>query len=98
MPGTDDRDTVVDPGPAGDANGGDRWSPGGPPPEPGWYEDPWTARRIRRWDGSQWTGETLAKGATPPPAEPPPPDTVEAPAAVEPDDVAPAPPPVQSFA
>lgn len=98
MPGTDDRDTVVDHGPAGDATGGDRWSPGGPPPEPGWYEDPWNAQAIRRWDGSQWTGETLSKGSTPPPAEPPPPVAVEPPDDVEPDDVAPALPPIQPFA
>jgi hypothetical protein len=88
MPGIDDRDTVVDHGPAGDA-GGDRWSPGGPPPEPGWYEDPWNPKSIRRWDGSQWTGETLSKDATPPPAAPP------LPVAVDPPVVAPAPPPVQ---
>ena len=25
-------------------------------PPPGWYDDPWSATRIRWWDGHQWTG------------------------------------------
>jgi hypothetical protein len=60
MPGSDDRDTVVDQH--------DRWSPGGAPPAAGWYEDPWNADFLRRWDGAQWTGETIRKGEIPPPA------------------------------
>jgi hypothetical protein len=59
MPGSDDRDTVVDQP--------DRWSPGGAPPAEGWYDDPWNAEFLRRWDGSQWTGETIRKGEIPPP-------------------------------
>ena len=60
MPGSDDHDTVVD--------RHDRWSPGGPPPAEGWYDDPWNAEFLRRWDGAQWTGETIRKGEIPPPA------------------------------
>jgi hypothetical protein len=71
MPGPDDRDTVVDHDHPPHTAGDDRWSPGGPPPEPGWYADPWNATMIRRWDGSQWTGETASKGSTPPAAAPP---------------------------
>ena len=25
-------------------------------PPPGWYDDPWDGRRIRWWDGREWTG------------------------------------------
>jgi Protein of unknown function (DUF2510) len=63
MPGSDDRDTVVDQH--------DRWSPGGEPPAAGWYEDPWNAEFLRRWDGAQWTGETIRKGEVPAPANAP---------------------------
>jgi Protein of unknown function (DUF2510) len=27
-------------------------------PEPGWYTDPHGQARVRRWDGTKWTGET----------------------------------------
>jgi hypothetical protein len=60
MPGSDDRDTVIDQH--------DRWSQGGAPPTAGWYEDPWNAEFLRKWDGAQWTGETVRKGEVPPPA------------------------------
>ncbi len=57
MTGTDDRDTAVD--------AHDRWSPGGSPPAPGWYDDPWNPQALRRWDGSAWSGETMRKGPLP---------------------------------
>ena len=60
MPGSDDRDTVVV-----------RWSPGGAPPAAAWYEDPWNAEFLRRWDGAQWTGETIRKGEVPPAVDAP---------------------------
>jgi hypothetical protein len=34
--------------------------------EPGWYDDPWNAANIRRWDGEGWTGETAPKPAAAP--------------------------------
>src|SRR5581483_5283608 len=34
--------------------------------EPGWYDDPWNAANIRRWDGAEWTGETAPKPAAAP--------------------------------
>src|SRR5579871_6570238 len=34
--------------------------------DPGWYDDPWNATQIRRWDGAEWTGETAPKPVTPP--------------------------------
>ena len=88
----DERRTVVDE---------DRWSPGGPPPAPGWYEDPWNASNLRRWDGTQWTGETGSKTAGPPPEAEPQlgpaprdePDATWAPAATEPAPPAAAPAP-----
>ena len=65
MPSPDERDTAIDHDVVDGAPGADRWSPGGSPPAPGWYEDPWNATALRRWDGSQWTGETAGKGSTP---------------------------------
>ena len=62
----DERDTAA----RGQAVDDDRWSPGGPPPAPGWYEDPWNPSNLRRWDGGQWTGETASKSSGPPPPEP----------------------------
>jgi hypothetical protein len=38
--------------------------------EPGWYDDPWNAANIRRWDGEEWTGETAPKPAAAPPGAP----------------------------
>jgi hypothetical protein len=34
--------------------------------EPGWYDDPWNAANIRRWDGEEWTGETAPKQSAAP--------------------------------
>jgi len=74
----DERDTAVTRGQAVDE---DRWSPGGPPPAPGWYEDPWNANNLRRWDGGQWTGETASKSSGPPAPEPEPePEPIDHPA------------------
>jgi hypothetical protein len=46
--------------------------PGGAPGtaqrEPGWYDDPWNAANIRRWDGEEWTGETAPKPTASPTA------------------------------
>src|SRR5271169_4567993 len=71
----DERDTAVTHGQGVEE---DRWSPGGPPPAPGWYEDPWNANNVRRWDGGQWTGETASKSSGPPP--PPEPERAPEPA------------------
>jgi hypothetical protein len=71
MPGPDDRDTAIDHQPD-HGSVDDRWTPGGTPPAPGWYEDPWNANAIRRWDGHDWTGEAAPKGSSPDsPPQPP---------------------------
>lgn len=37
---------------------------GRPLPGPGWYPDPWDARRIRWWDGEEWTGYAASDGTS----------------------------------
>ena len=38
---------------------------GGPPPAPGWYDDPSQPGAQRWWDGTQWTQQTQASQNSP---------------------------------
>lgn len=36
-----------------------------PAPEPGWFPDPWDARRERYWDGAEWAAQWRVRGSQP---------------------------------
>ena len=41
-------------------------------PPPGWYDDPWDGRRIRWWDGREWTGYAALRPVAASPSPPAP--------------------------